>query len=114
MHSSPNWMVPWDKLLARTTDLENANNISAGNPQERGSNMGYETEDQTGRLHENYYTNNNKIGLNDPRRANVQSTPNGGLLRRLITPEIHSLLACDTVYSDRCEWPITLTCRLHL
>jgi len=45
MHSSPNWMVSWDKLLACTTDLENANNISAGNPQERGSNMGYETED---------------------------------------------------------------------
>ena len=41
MHSSPNWMVPWDTLL----DLENANNISDGNPQERGFNMGYETED---------------------------------------------------------------------
>ena len=45
MDSSPNWMVPWDKLVARPTDLENANNISAGNPQERGSNRRYETED---------------------------------------------------------------------
>jgi hypothetical protein len=38
-------MLPWNKLLACTTDLENANNISAVTPQERGSNMGYETED---------------------------------------------------------------------
>jgi hypothetical protein len=44
MHSSPNRMVPWDKLRACTTDLENKNNISAGNPQEWGSNLGYETE----------------------------------------------------------------------
>jgi hypothetical protein len=38
-------MVPWDKLLPCTTYMENANNISDRNPQERGFNMGYETED---------------------------------------------------------------------